>query len=164
MKKCFVCTLKSELGHIVVNVCKSCYATRETEILRDLVTMDGPVQNMLCQYCNEDEKTPSMERIEPNYTHNGMIYVPDIELDYRGFVIRAKLDMGDTPWQVNGNCYRKGYVVVKDGCNPIPGSGWFHSIIEAKAGIDIFLEVNGDVDSFHRRWSELRGLNRYFEL
>ena len=40
----------------------------------------------------------------------------------------------------------------------------FYSIIEAKAGIDIFLEVNGDVDSFHRRWSELRGLNRYFEL
>ena len=54
MKECFVCTLRSELGHVIVNVCKSCYATRDGN-LTGLVTMDGPVQNMLCQYCNEDE-------------------------------------------------------------------------------------------------------------
>ena len=62
---------------------------------------------------------------------NGMISVPNISIEYKGFTIRPKLDMGSTPWLVNGNEYRRGYIVTRNGIQIMPGGAWFTSVIEA---------------------------------
>lgn len=99
-----------------------------------------------------------------DYVSNGMIMVPDISIEYKGYVIRPKLDMGSTPWLSKGNNYRRGYIVVKDGIQIMPGAIWFHSIIEARVAVDILIEVNGDGTAFWKRWYECRGLDEYEDV
>lgn len=92
--------------------------------------------------------------------HNGMILVPNISIEYRGFFIRPKLDMGSTPWFANGNEYRRGYIVTHD-VQVMPGAIWFHSVIEARVAIDILIESNGESAIFWNLWNEYNGQNEY---
>lgn len=93
--------------------------------------------------------------------HNGMICVPDISIEYKGFTIRPKLDMGSTPWLVDGNEYRRGYIVTQNNVQVMPGAVWFHSVIEARTAIDILIEVNKDSTAFWNLWNEYSGCNEY---
>ena len=92
---------------------------------------------------------------------NGMILVPNISIEYKGFTIRPKLDMGSSPWLVNGNEYRRGYIVTRNGVQVMPGGAWFDSVIEARAAVDILIESNGDAAAFWNLWNEYSGLNEY---
>lgn len=94
---------------------------------------------------------------------NGLVMVPKIDIEYRGFHIEAKRDFGNQPFS-NVNTYRKGYVVVKNGANIMPGGTWASSIIEAKVMIDTYLEADGNAQLF---WDILRrkqGLGEYEEV
>lgn len=65
-------------------------------------------------------------------------------IDYRGFTIEPKRDFGPGPgFYINGQFIKRGYVVVKDGCNAMPGATWFLAIESAKEAIDILIEVGG---------------------
>lgn len=68
--------------------------------------------------------------------------------EYKGHTITAKLDFGDNPYLVNGASVRHGWVVVKDGCNAMPGAIWFGLRREARKAIDILIETDGDSDAF----------------
>ncbi|ALS10005.1 hypothetical protein ABE82_26715 (plasmid) [Paenibacillus peoriae] len=92
---------------------------------------------------------------------NGMINVPDIKIEYRGFMIQAKLDMGSCPWRINGNDIRRGYIVVKDGALALPGAAWAHSVIEAKTLIDIYLAAGQDGQTFWQLLSKAQGYEEY---
>lgn len=93
--------------------------------------------------------------------HNGMILVPNVFIEYRGFIIRPKLDMGSTPWLVNGNEYRCGYIITQDEIQIMPGAVWFHSVIEARVAIDLFIKANKDSTVFWNLWNEYNGQNEY---
>jgi hypothetical protein len=79
---------------------------------------------------------------------NGMVELVWKVIHYRGFTIQPKLDMGKIPHLSNANSYRTGWVIVKDGCNAMPGASYATSPLEAKAMIDIWIEVDYDVDKF----------------
>jgi hypothetical protein len=64
-------------------------------------------------------------------------------IDYRGFTIAPKRDFIGKGFYINGAFTKRGYVVVKDGCNAMPGATWFHTIESAKEAIDILIEVGG---------------------
>ena len=89
---------------------------------------------------------------EAELVHNGLVNVPQIDIEYRDFHIVPKLDFGSTPYQ-NVNTYRKGYVIVKDGVNVMPGATWATSVIEAKVMIDVYIEADGNGEMF---WKILR--------
>lgn len=105
-----------------------------------------------------------MGRKAVEYVHNGMINVPSISIEYRGFTIKPKLDMGSTPWSSNGNTIRKGYVVVRDGYNPMPGGAWAQSVIEAKVMIDTFIEAEENAEKFWMLLREKQGLAEYQDV
>jgi hypothetical protein len=92
---------------------------------------------------------------------NGMISVPNISIEYKGFTIRPKLDMGSTPWLVNGNEYRRGYIVTRNDIQIMPGGAWFTSVIEARFAIDILIEAREDGPTFWNLWNEYSGRNEY---
>lgn len=92
---------------------------------------------------------------------NGMISVPNISIEYKGFTIRPKLDMGSSPWSVNGNDYRRGYIVIRNGVQVMPGGAWFHSVLEARVAIDLFVESGEDGPTFWNLWYEYSGRNEY---
>lgn len=92
---------------------------------------------------------------------NGMILVPNISVEYKGYTIHPKLDMGSAPWLVNGNKYRRGYIVTRNGVQVIPGGAWFHSVIEARFAVDVLIESNGNGAAFWNLWNECSGLNEY---
>lgn len=94
---------------------------------------------------------------------NGLAMVPDIDIEYRGFNIKAKMDFGNSPYK-NVNTYRKGYVVVKDGVNAMPGAIWATSIVEAKSMIDSFIEADGSSAMFWVIQGEKQGKNEYEEV
>lgn len=97
------------------------------------------------------------------FVNNGLVNVPNIDIEYKGFHIVPKLDFGSYPYQ-SVNTYRKGYIAVKNGANAMAGATWAKSIIEAKAMIDSHIEANGDAKLF---WSILRskqGLDEYQEV
>lgn len=98
------------------------------------------------------------------FRHNGMINVPDVKIEYRGFMIKAKLDMGNYPWRSNGNDIRRGYIVVKDGALALPGGVWAHSVIEAKTLIDIYLAAGQDTQSFWELLRKAQGYEEYTEV
>lgn len=102
-----------------------------------------------------------MERKKAQMRHNGIMNVPDIEIEYKGFKIKAKLDMGKHAWLSNGNSICRGYIVVKDHCLTMPGGAWAHSVIEAKAMIDILIEAEGDAKRFWSLLREAQGLSEY---
>ena len=65
-------------------------------------------------------------------------------IDYRGFTIEPKRDFGPTGFYINGTFTKIGYVVVKDGCNAMPGATWFHTIESAKEAVDVLIDVGGE--------------------
>lgn len=95
--------------------------------------------------------------------HNGIINVPNIDIEYRGFHIRPKLDFGRTPYQ-NVNTYRKGYVVVKGNVNVMAGGTWATSVIEAKAMIDAHIEADGNGEMFWKILRVKQGMSDYEEV
>lgn len=99
------------------------------------------------------------------FVNNGMINVPNIKLEYRGYYIVPKRDMGSSAWLVNANLIRKGYVVTDDGIiNVMPGATWFKSVVEAKVAIDILFEANDDSQKFWELLREKQGLSEYEEV
>jgi hypothetical protein len=99
----------------------------------------------------------------PEYVSNGLVNVPDIDIEYRGFHIKAKRDFGSYPYS-NVNTYKKGYVVVKDGCNPMPGATWATSVIGARVMIDSYIEAEGDARLFWEIHRAKQGLDEYTEV
>lgn len=93
--------------------------------------------------------------------HNGIINVPDIEIEYKGYKIKAKLDMGGSAWSSNGNSIYRGYIIVKDHCLALPGGAWAESIIEAKVMIDLLIEAEGNAEKFWGLLREAQGLTEY---
>ncbi len=65
-------------------------------------------------------------------------------IDYRGFTVEPKRDFVGSGFYINGKFTKRGYVVVKDGCNAMPGATWFHTIESAKEAIDILIDVGGE--------------------
>lgn len=64
-------------------------------------------------------------------------------VDYRGFIVEPKRDFVGAGFYVDGKFIKRGYVVVKDGCNAMPGATWFYTIEDAKEAIDILIDVGG---------------------
>jgi hypothetical protein len=77
--------------------------------------------------------------------------VEEQAVEYRGYTITPKLDFGNRPHLVNGAYYKHGWVVVKDGCNAMPGATWFSLVSKAKRAIDILEDVGEDSDEFWKR-------------
>lgn len=94
---------------------------------------------------------------------NGLVNVPNINIEYRGFNIVPKRDFGSYPYS-NVNTYRKGYVVVKNGVNVIAGASWASSVIEAKAMIDSHIKADGDGDLFWKIHRAKQGRDEYEEV
>ena len=55
-----------------------------------------------------------MMKQKAEMVRNGMILVPNISVEYKGYAICPKLDMGSVPWQVAGNQYQRGYIVTRN--------------------------------------------------
>lgn len=81
--------------------------------------------------------------------------------DYRGYEIRVKRDFGSQFHLIDGMPCMWGYVVVKDGCNAMPGATWFQTVKEAKRAIDVLIEHPEGGDAF---WKALRGENGATDL
>jgi hypothetical protein len=67
---------------------------------------------------------------------------------YRGHTIEGKRDFGTHGYLSNGKVIRKGWVVVKDFCNIMPGGTWFFSLSEARRAIDVLIRVKGNAQRF----------------
>ena len=78
-------------------------------------------------------------------------------IDYCGFTIEPKRDFGPTGFNIDGTFTKIGYIVIKDGCNAMPGATWFHTIENAKNAIDILIEVGGAA-----LWNRADGYSRLF--
>lgn len=74
----------------------------------------------------------------------------DMKFEYKGYTIQPKLDeLGRAAWLVDGEEYKRGFVTVtKNGKNAMPGAIWFHSIPEARVGIDALIAAGNDADKF----------------
>jgi hypothetical protein len=94
---------------------------------------------------------------------NGLVNVPNIDIEYRGFHIVPKRDFGNYPHH-NVNTYKKGYVVTQDGMNVMAGATWASSVIEAKVMIDSHIEADGDGDLFWKIMRKKQGLDEYEEV
>ena len=96
---------------------------------------------------------------------NGLIKVPNILIEYRGYKIEPKRDLGSHPYhRSNGGVIYKGYVVTDGICNVMPGATWAHSVVEAKAMVDVFIESNGDSAKFWELLRERQGLAEWEEV
>lgn len=62
-------------------------------------------------------------------------------VSHRGYDIKAKKDFVDHLAYHRGFYISEGYVVVKDGCNPMPGAIWFQTVESAEECIDILIAV-----------------------
>lgn len=68
---------------------------------------------------------------------------------YRGHEIKPKLDFGSGKgFLIKRKWVKKGWVVVKDFCNVMPGACWFQSLREARNGIDVLIKVKGNAEAF----------------
>lgn len=101
---------------------------------------------------------------EAEYVFNGLINVPNIDIEYRGYHIVPKRDFGGYPFSSNGNTYRRGYVVVQGCVNVMPGATWSSSVIEAKAMIDSYIEADGDNQLFWEIHRKKQGRDEYQEV
>lgn len=79
-------------------------------------------------------------------------------LDYKGHQILAKRDYSDFVAYDQGFYIREGFVIVKDGCNAMPGAGWVKTVDRAKECIDI-LEAVGE-ERFHEVYGKVRQAKR----
>lgn len=91
---------------------------------------------------------------------NGLVVVPYAHLRYKGYEIVPKMDMGRLPWKVGPNTIRAGYIVCKDGHNPIQGEYWFLSVVEARAAINllIYLRGRGRTEEFLETWFNMQAI------
>ena len=67
--------------------------------------------------------------------------------------IKAKRDFGPYGYFHKGKTYHTGLVVVKDGCNAVPGAGWFMSYASAMLAVEV-LEETGDTMRFHEVYAQ----------
>lgn len=67
---------------------------------------------------------------------------------YKGYCIVPKRDFGTTGHLINGRSVKKGWVVIRNSCNAMPGATWFLTIAKAKAAINVLLDVHGNVQRF----------------
>lgn len=95
---------------------------------------------------------------------NGMVNVPDIRIDYKGYTIQPKLDMGSTPWRIGPNEIRKGYVITKDGVSIMPGATWSTTVCGAKNMIDAHIYSTGDSEVFFKLLDYANGKNEWEEV
>lgn len=73
------------------------------------------------------------------------------------YQIKIKRDFPKYDWYDSTTRSNKhlGFVVVKDGCNCIPGACWFRTIEDAMLGIEIHMKT-GDTPAFHTEWKKMR--------
>jgi hypothetical protein len=77
--------------------------------------------------------------------------------EYAGFTIKPKLDFGSGFWDAPTRRHvKEGWVIVKGGCNAMPGATWAHNLAEAHQMIDAFMAVDCDGQKF---WHLLRAIN-----
>lgn len=67
--------------------------------------------------------------------------------------IEAKRDFGPHGYFHKGKTHYTGLVVVKDGCNAVPGAGWFMTYASAMLAVEV-LEETGDTMRFHEVYAE----------
>ena len=72
---------------------------------------------------------------------------------YRGFDILPKRDFGPHGFWNNGCRVDRGFVVVKDSINVMPGATWFQTLTQAFDAIDDWLESGQDPATF---WAKQR--------
>lgn len=104
------------------------------------------------------------QKVKAMMVNNGIINVPDVYIDYRGYKIVPKMDFGGKSWLINGNTIQRGYIVVRGGINIMPGATWFTSVIEAKAGIDCLIESGKTNRGFWELFREKQGLDEWEEV
>ena len=92
-----------------------------------------------------------------NYVNNGLLMVPDEKIAYKGYTIVPKRDFGNTAYQDRGNVTRRGYLVIQNHCNIMPGGAWFKSVLEAKVGIDILIDSQTTGQNFHELYRARNG-------
>jgi hypothetical protein len=77
--------------------------------------------------------------------------------EYAGYRIKPKQDFGSGFWDAPTRRHvKEGWVIVKDGCNAMPGATWAHNLAEAHQMIDVLEAVGGDGQKF---WHLLRAIN-----
>lgn len=114
-------------------------------------------------YAYKPKESVSEIRKKPEFVSNGLVNVPDINIEYKGFNIIPKRDFGKYPYS-NVNTYRKGYVIVKDGVNVMAGGAWATSVIQAKSMIDSHIEANGNAELFWKIHRSKQGLDEWEEV
>lgn len=67
---------------------------------------------------------------------------------YHGYSIQLKRDFPKGGALIDGKIITRGWVVIKNSCNIMPGATWFRSITKAKHAIDVFIKSGGDADLF----------------
>lgn len=70
------------------------------------------------------------------------VRIKTMNTKYKNHSIEPKRDFDP------GMVKQTGFVVVKNGCNVMPGGCWFNTVKEAKHGINVLLKVKGDADKF----------------
>lgn len=98
------------------------------------------------------------------YVSNGLINVPNIDIEYRGYHIVPKRDFGNSPFQSAGCIFSKGYIITDGYCNMMPGASWSHDVIGAKVMIDILIEAKESGKDFWDLLREKQGLAEWEEV
>lgn len=101
---------------------------------------------------------------KPEYVSNGIINVPKILIEYRGYQIKPKLDFGGQSYQGAGYVHSKGYVVTDGCCNVMPGATWSHDIVGAKVMIDTLIEAQETGNKFWDLLREKQGMMEWTEV
>lgn len=70
----------------------------------------------------------------------------------KGFWMKGAGDVGTG----NYGFVKSGFVVVKDGCNCIPGACWFRTVDEAMDGIRAHM-IAGSTMAWHDEYKRIRG-------
>ncbi|MFS0841306.1 hypothetical protein [Paenibacillus sp. 1P03SA] len=95
---------------------------------------------------------------------NGIMNVPDIRIEYKGYTIKPKLDFGKLHWIVRGNDIRRGYVVTDGIVNVMPGATWFCSTIEARVAIETLIEAKETGSDFWELWDQKSGRKQWEDI
>lgn len=110
---------------------------------------------MLSVYNSKDSGTKAARMTDAEYEQwESGNYKPE----YAGFWIKPKRDFGETGFydSKTRRNVKEGWVIVKDGCNAMPGATWAHNLAEAQQMIDVYMAVDGDAQKF---WHLLRAIN-----
>lgn len=109
---------------------------------------------MLNVYNAKDSGTKAARMTDAEYEQwkNGTF------IEYAGFKIMPKRDFGESGFydDKTRRNVKEGWVVTREGCNPMPGATWAHTQAGATQLIDVFLAVDEDAQKF---WHLLRAIN-----